>query len=117
MKSIIRSLKLLIIWLASIAFLLGAIAIGFRFCVTYPYYQIEIGMNENQVIEIFGNDSPIVDQGEKAFLCEIKVWYGDCMAVQNSGATYFLTFKLFFDTYAIVGLKDNRVIFKGLGDA
>lgn len=117
MNTLNRYLKRLIIWLASIALSLVIIFSAFSFLVAYPYYKIEIGMSENQVIEIFGEDNPLVDRAKSAFLCDIKVWYGDCKIIENSGATYFLTFKIFFDTYAIVGFKENKVIVKGLGDA
>lgn len=117
MNLIIRKLKTFAIWFVCIALLLVAISEVFSFWVAYPYYQVEDGMSEDQVIEIFGKNGSLIDRGERPSLCEMKVWYGDCRSVQNSGANYFLTFQLFFDTYAIVGFKNSKVIFKWKGDA
>lgn len=117
MNMIIRKLKTFAIWFVCIALLLVAIFEAFSFFVAYPYYQVENGMSEDRVIEIFGKNGSLIDRGESPSLCEMEVWYGDCKLVQNSGATYFLTFQLFFDTYAIVGFKNSKVIFKGKGDA
>jgi hypothetical protein len=117
MNSIFRKLKIFTLWIGGIVLLLVAILEAFSFCVTYPYYKVEIGMSEDQVIEIFGESRPLADRGEKPSLCEMNVWYGDCKAVQNSQATYFLTFKVFFDTYAIIGFKNKKVTYKGIGDA
>jgi hypothetical protein len=116
MNTLLRYLKRLAIWLGSIALFLVVICSAFYFFIAYPYYKIEVGMSENQVIEIMGSSQPLIDRAKSAFLCDIKAWYGDCKVIENSGATHFLTFKVFFDTYAIVGFKDNKVIVKGLGD-
>lgn len=117
MNSIIRKLRLFTLWIGGVVLLLVATVEAFSLFVTYPYYKVEIGMSEDQVIEIFGESRTLVDRGEKPSLCEMNVWYGDCKAVQNSRATFFLTFKVFFDTYAVIGFKDNKVTFKGIGDA
>nr|WP_315484595.1 hypothetical protein [uncultured Undibacterium sp.] len=115
-NTLLRYLKRLVIWLGSISLFLVLIFSAFSFFIAYPYYQIKVGMSENQVIETFGDNNPLIDRARSAFLCDIKAWYGDCKIIENSGATHFLTFKIFFDTYAIVGFKDNKVIVKGLGD-
>lgn len=112
-----HKLKIFTIWLGGLSLLLITISSAFSYYLTRPYYKIEIGMNENQVIEIFGESYPLIDRGEKPFLCDTKAWRGDCKEVQNSDVTYFLTFQIFFDTYAIIGFKNNIVTFKGIGDA
>ena len=52
MNLIIRKLKTFAIWFVCIALLLVAISEVFSFWVAYPYYQVEDGMSEDQVIEI-----------------------------------------------------------------
>jgi hypothetical protein len=116
MNTLLRYLKRVVIWPGSISLFLVFIFSAFSFFIAYPYYKIEVGMSENQVIELFDGSQPLIDRAKSAFLCDIKAWYGDCKIIENSGATHFLTFKIFFDTYAIVGFKDNKVIVKGLGD-
>lgn len=117
MNTLLRYLRRLAIWLGGISLFLVVIFGAFSFLVNYPYYKVEVGMSETQVMEIFGETNPLIDREKSAFLCDIKVWYGDCKIIENSGATHFLTFKIFFDTYAIVGFKNNKVIVKGIGDA
>jgi hypothetical protein len=117
MKIQLRKLKTFFKWCVGIVLFFVIFIKAVSFLIFYPYYKIEMGMDENQVIAIFGETSPLIDSASSPGLCDAKLWYGDCDAVKKSDATYFLTFKVFFDTYAIVGFKNNKVIFKGIGDA
>lgn len=112
-----RCLKSVVYWLGGATFFLVAIFNAFSVIVAYPYYKVEVGMTDKQVIEIFGESYPLINRALRPSLCDAKVWLGDCNAAQNSSATYFLTFKIYFDTYAIIGLKDNKVVYKAIGDA
>lgn len=110
-------LKRIGIWLVVTAILIWVVLKGLLFLVVYPYHKIEMGMDERRVKEIFGESSPLIEQSSNPFLCDAKLWYGDCEALRASGATHFLTFNVFFDAYAIIGFKENKVIFKGIGDS
>lgn len=109
--------KSVAIWFGVAILCLSLIFNAFSFLVAYPYYKIETGMSEDQVAKIFGESYPLVDQAEKPSLCAANLWHKDCVALESSGATYFLTFKVYFDTYAIIGFRDKKVTYKGMGDA
>lgn len=117
MKISFCRIKRIVIWVGSAAFFLLVILKGFSFLVAHPYHKIETGMEESQVKAIFGENHPLIEQSPSPFLCDAKLWYGDCETLRKSGSTYFLTFNIVFDTYAIIGFRENKVIFKGIGDA
>lgn len=117
MNTYARRYKSVAIWFGVAILCLSLIFNAFSFLVAYPYYKIEIGMSEDQVVKIFGESYPLVDRAERPSLCAMNVWHGDCQSARVSGATYFLTFKVYFDTYAIIGFKDKKVTYKEMGDA
>lgn len=115
-----KFLKFTLIFISIIFLILALILGGFHILLRLAYYKVDIGMNEKQVNAIFiESDMPLADeQYEQPGFCGTpQIWYGDCEAAKKSGATYFLTYKVFFDTYAIIGFKNGKVIYKGVGDA
>ena len=118
-----REVKLKVITLG-ILFLsiIGLPVLGYGWAVYVPYFRIDIGMTEKEVYQVMGSkpieDSLRPDYREKTpILCENGRWYGDCEALMQGDAEYYISFGVFIDTYLIVGFKDGKVVSKGLGEA